>query len=78
MRFWSEHQQWLERIERDTVEKSREYPPPEGWGWSLVYRDGVRRPDEDLLVQLSGYDPASVFIEFDGSTGNMRITEEET
>lgn len=53
----------LRCVQRDTDEKTREYPPPAGWGWSLVYRDGVRRPEEDLLVELRGYDPAAVFVE---------------
>lgn len=63
MRFWAEHDYWLGRIERDTAEKSREYPPPVGWGWSLVYWNGVRRPEEDLLVELCGSDPAAAFTE---------------
>lgn len=61
--MYDDHAYWHRRISEDTREKTLESPPPPGYGWSLVYRDGERRPAEDRLVLLLGYDPVAVFIE---------------
>lgn len=47
-----EHEAMRRRVEDDTRAKCVESPPPKGYAWSLMYRNGERRPDEDRLVEL--------------------------
>lgn len=48
----NDHEYVRRRLHEDTLAKTLESPPPEGYGWSLVYRDGKRCPEEDRLVAL--------------------------